>query len=150
MWNAPFTPDSLTQTTQVSAMQNFGTVLSAIAILVLLAGAPITFIWGGIFGGVRWFIFGVITTTLWLVLGFIIILTRDPYLYDLGWIIFLMSTLVFLGLFIWALFATLPVLLVFSIIFGRLSLIGLLGYLISVCLLGLNIIAACTTRHCCS
>lgn len=110
-----------------------GLAVGIFAFLLILLIPLALFIVGGLTGGVGWFIAGSILAFIWVVTGYIFgfasygagIGAGITLLLSLS--ILVTTLLSFLGLFIWALAANLSLLLILSIIWGGLALLGIIS-----------------------
>lgn len=115
---------------KIKKTQSAGEIIGSI-ILFLLLFLPIAFIIiGGVTGGLGWIIAGCIIMGLWLLLGYLFIITQYSIIPFLGVILCSFFLLACLALFIWALIAILPLILTISIIFGSAAILGFLLMLI--------------------
>ncbi|MFK7796564.1 MAG: hypothetical protein AB8E82_03860 [Aureispira sp.] len=116
-------------------------ILGLLALLIILLIAPALFIIGGLTGGIGWFIAGSIIALIWITLGAVFgfisygsgIIAGVAFVLGMG--ILLVHLLGFLSLFIWALVANLSLLLIFSIIWGGLALLGLIGIFVFIAIM---------------
>jgi hypothetical protein len=113
-------PDNVNKT-----QDNRVTIILSISILILLLPI-ISFIIGGLTGGLGWLIVGATLMVLWLILGYLFAFIRTAPFPFFGLIICLFLLLACLAFFFWAFIAGLPTLLVFSVIFGSIAILGLL------------------------
>jgi hypothetical protein len=101
-------------------------IIEIIVLLLILLLPMALIIIGGITGGIGWIIAGSILLGLMLVFGYLLALSEYYLAIPIGMLILGTVFLTCLALLIWALIASLPLILLLSIIFGSIALLGFL------------------------
>jgi len=116
----------ITKTKKSHKSQLEGAVIEFTVLLLLLLLPMALIIIGGITGGIGWIIAGSILLGLLLILGYILALSDYHLTVTVGLLILGVIFLTCLALLIWALIASFPLILILSIIFGSIALLGFL------------------------